>query len=444
MIYAKKEFKVHFIGVGGVSMSGLAEYFLSVGFTVSGSDREDSYRIKKLISLGAKIQIGHNVDLVKTAQAVVYNDAISVENPELKYAKENGIYILSRAEALKMVCENFCDVVGVAGCHGKTTATCMIAHIFNAKNLKFTAHIGGEDLKLGNCVIRGNDVFLSEVCEFKKNIDKFSPDFAVCLNVGVDHMDCYKTQSELFNSYISFVKRGYKSIISQDDAILSTYNHNNGLTFSSKKEAFVQAKNIRQNRGKYSFDLFVKGKKKGKIRLSVFGRHNVDNALAASTLAISMGIEFKYIKRGLKNFVGVVRRFESLGQLGKGQVICDYAHHPTEILASIKTAKEWAKGKVFVLFQPHTYSRTVFLKEEFISVLKDIENLGLYKTFSARENYIEGGSAYDLCQNLVGCEYFEDVEKALVYYKERLGKNDILLVLGAGDLYYMIKDKIGQ
>ncbi len=425
-------------------MSGLAEYFLSVGFSVSGSDREDSYRIRKLISLGAKIQIGHNVDLITTAQAVVYNDAISLENPELKYAKENGIYILSRAEALQMVCENFCDVVGVAGCHGKTTATCMIAHIFNAKNLKFTAHIGGEDLKLGNCVIKGSDVFLSEVCEFKKNIDKFSPDFAVCLNVGVDHMDCYKTQSELFNSYISFAKRGYKSIINLDDAILDECKQSNALTFSSKKDAYVQAKNLRVKRGKYSFDLFVKGKRKGRIRLLVFGRHNVDNALAATALAISMGIEFKYVKRGLKNFVGVVRRFESVGKLGKGRVICDYAHHPTEIVASVNTARELSKGKIFVLFQPHTYSRTVFLKEEFISVLKDIENLGLYKTFSARENYIEGGSAYDLYQSLCGCEYFDDVEKALSRYRERLGKNDILLVLGAGDLYYMIKDKMCQ
>ena len=423
-------------------MSGLAEYFASVGFIVSGSDRAEFPSKKHLEKVGVAVSIGHDIDNVKDAQAVIYSDAIPPENVELAYAKEKGLYLLSRADALKMVSENFSDVVGVCGCHGKTTVTCMLAHIFKSANVRFTAHIGGEDVKLGSFLNYGNDVFLSEVCEFKKNINKFTADFAVCLNTGVDHMDCYDSETELFNAYQSFAKRGYKSIINKSDGVLGDYNENNAFFFSAFENADACAKNIKSKGGKYSFDFIVKGKRQGKIHLSVYGRHNVENALAAASCANRMGIGFKEIKDGLKNFVGVKRRFEELGLLGKGRVIADYAHHPTEISACINCAKEIAKGKIFVLFQPHTYSRTLFLKKDFLSVLSSVENLALFKTFSAREVFASGGSAYDLHRLLPGSLYFENVDALVEYYSKILGKKDLLLVLGAGDLYYLVKDKI--
>lgn len=440
----KKQFNIHFIGIGGVSMSGLAEYFASVGFLVSGSDRNDFLAKSRLEKLGIKVFVGHSEENVIGAQTVVYSDAIANDNPELVYAKNNGIFCLSRGDALKMISENFGDVVGVCGCHGKTTVTCMLAHIFKCAGIKFTAHIGGEDVKLGNFVINGNDVFLSEVCEFKKNINKFVPDFAVCLNTGVDHMDCYSTEDELFNTYLNFVKRGYRSIINKSDAVLGDYNGNNAVFFSSVESADCMAKNLKSKGGKYSFDFYLKNKKLGRINLLVYGRYNVDNALAAVSCANRMGISFQNIKEGLKNFAGVKRRFEEIGKLGKGVVISDYAHHPTEITACLKCAMEVAKGKVHVIFQPHTYSRTTFLKKDFISVLSKVENLALYKTFSARENYVLGGSAYDLHKLILGSKYFENVETALEYYAKVLKRNDLLLVLGAGDLYYLVKEKIAD
>lgn len=423
-------------------MRGIAEYFASVGFSVSGSDRSDFSQRKILEKKGVKVFIGHKRSQVENAHAVIYSDAIGEDNEEYAYAKNNGMFLISRADALKMISENFGDVVGVAGCHGKTTVTCMLAHIFTSAKLRFSAHIGGEDLTLGNFVLNGNDVFLSEVCEFKKNINKFVADYAVCLNTGVDHMDCYKDEDELKNAYLSFAKRGYKSIINNSDPVLGNYDGNNAVTFSMGKDADFTAKKIKSKRGLYSFDLIVKGKKKGRISLSVYGRHNVENALSAIACATYMGISFQNIKNGLKNYVGTVRRFENIGKIGKATVICDYAHHPTEIEASINCAKEIAKGEVYVLFQPHTFSRTLFLKDEFIKVLKPLKNLTLFKTFSARENYIKGGGAKDLNQELLQSEYFEDVSELISYYKKKLKEKDVLLVLGAGDLYYLLKNEI--
>lgn len=442
MISQKVEFNVHFIGIGGVSMRGLAEYFKSVGFSVSGSDREFSLALEKLAQKGIKTYVGHSENNLKNAHVVVYSDAIDDSNVELKKARELGLYVLSRGEALRSVVENFSDVVGVAGCHGKTTTTCMLAHIFKCAKLEFTAHIGGEDLSLGNCVIDGSKVFLSEVCEFKKNINKFNADYAVCLNVGKDHMDCYDSEEELKLAYLNFAKRAYKSIINQKDEYLASQKPANSIGFSVEGSSDVFAKDVKSIGGKYCFSLYRGDEFKCKIELSVYGRHNVENALAAATCALALGIDVKHIKKGLKNFKGVVRRFEEIGEINEGGVVADYAHHPDEILACIKTAKEVCKGKLFVVFQPHTYSRTIYLKEEFIRTLSQIENLSLFKTFSARENYKKGGSAYDLHRQIDNSCYFEDVNSMIACYKNSMSKNDMLLILGAGDLYYKVKEKI--
>ncbi len=415
-------------------MSGLAEYFLEQGFTVSGSDREQSATTERLKRLGITVTIGHGAKNLENAHAVVYSDAIDDENPELKWAKEQKLYLISRVKALAMIAENFGQTVGVCGCHGKTTVTCMLAHIFNSAGLEFTAHIGGEDRVLGGFVSKGSKVFLTEVCEFKKNIDRFTADFAVCVNYGKDHMDCYESEKELQNSYLSFIKRAYKSIINKNDKFLTNYNGKNAVGFSVDGDGEVVAKNLKQRNGAYRFDLYVDGKKKTRIKLFVKGRHNVENAIASCACAIKLGISVRAIKAGLASFRGVVRRFEELGKLGEGVVIADYAHHPTEIESAMRCAQETCKGKIFVVFQPHTYSRTVFLKEQFVSVLSEIENLSIFKTFSAREKYIEGGGADDLCRLIDKATYFDSESQLLAHYKKLLKKGDVLLILGAGDL----------
>ena len=436
------DFLIHFIGIGGVSMSGIAEYYLKKGFKVSGSDRKKSRYTDRLERLGVKIYEGHNADNLKDAQAVVYSDAINGENPELIYAKDNKLFIMDRATALNSICKNYNDVVGVCGCHGKTTTTCMLAHIFNSAKLNFTAHIGGEDLSFGNFVYKGDDLFLSEVCEFKKNLNKFTADYAVCLSTGVDHMDCYESIGELKNTYLSFIKRGYKSIICKNDEFLKDNVQNNSTSFSFCEDGDIFATRVKSKNGKYSFDCIIKGKKYGRIKLSVLGKYNILNALASISCAYEMGVKFKYIKKGLKNFKGVKRRFENIGYFCGAKVIADYAHHPTEIEETLKLCREVKKGKLFVVFQPHTYSRTIFLKDEFISVLKGVENLSLYKTFSARENYIYGGSACDLSKDLEKSEYFEDLASLLDSLKYKVKKGDLILILGAGDLYDEIIPKL--
>lgn len=437
-----REFKVHFIGVGGVSMSWLAEYFKELGFIVSGSDRVKSKNLEKLRKKGIRVFEGHDKRNVDDAHVVVFSDAISEDNVELKTARQRGLYILSRGEALSSVAENFGDTVGVAGCHGKTTTTCMIAHIFKCASLKFTAHVGGEDVSLGNFVMQGSDVFLSEVCEFKKNINKFNADYAVCLNTDKDHLDCYDDESELKNAYVSFAKRAYKSIINKNDDVLSKVDLDNSVGFSIDGKQGYTAQNVFNKHGRYAFDLYKDNKNLGRIELSVYGAHNVENALAAATCAIQMGIDFRYVKRGIKEFKGVVRRFEKIGKINGAEIIADYAHHPTEILACLKTAEQMTEGNLYVVFQPHTYSRTVYLKAEFIKVLSKIKNLCLFKTFPARENYKKGGSAYDLHLLIENSEYFDDVDAMLKAYRDRLKRKDVLLILGAGDLYDLIKEKL--
>lgn len=434
-----KTLKVHFIGIGGVSMSSLARYLKEVGFIVSGSDTSPSENLENLSKEGITVSIGQRAENVRGKDVVVYTDAIKSDNPELKEAVENKQYVLKRAELLKIVSENFRKRLGVCGCHGKTTATCMLVHVFKAANKRFTAHIGGFDLKYGNFAANGNEYFISEVCEYKRNLDRFDADVAICLNIEPDHMDCYKDENELDNTYFKFLGRARKAVIYAGDKTLALYKNENAVTYGTSKNCDFYADDIVCKNGRYSFDLYVYGAKTERIRLKAFGGHNVLNALAVGACAFLCGIDVKTIKRGLENFKGVKRRFEHIGNIGKAEVYADYAHHPTEIVEALKTIKEAKNGKVYTVFQPHTYSRTIFLKDEFVKVLSGIENLILYKTFAAREEYIAGGSAKDLAKLIKNAEYFENAEAMAAVLRCKAKSGDSVLILGAGDLEQKIR-----
>lgn len=433
-------FRVHFIGIGGVSLSSLAKYMLHMGFTVSGSDARASVYTEELKNLGASVFIGHSEKNVEGAQVVVYSDAIKDDNAELAFARREKLFIMTRAELLRSVAENFGVVVGVAGCNGKTTVTCMLAHILAAAKESFTAHIGGEDREFSNSVIRGSGVFLSEVCEYKKNLLSFPADVCLCLNCDADHLDCYKNYDELKNAYLSYLKAGDKAIINADDAVLRGYKSKNAVTFGITHKAKYGAKALTENGGKYSFVLTKDGKKITKITLSVAGEYNAVNALAACACAAEIGVAPRDIARGIKSFKGVKRRYERIGKLNGAEVIIDYAHHPKEIAACLSAAKREKPKNIFVAFQPHTYSRTIFLKDEFVSVLKGVENLYFFKTFAAREEPIKGGSALDLRNAAGRGEYFDDFDKLIESLSAKVGKGDTLLVLGAGDLADLFRE----
>ena len=438
-----QDLKVHFIGVGGVSMSSLANYLYEIGFTVCGSDIVKNEYTEALEKKGCKIFLGHKKDNVNGAQVVVYNSAIGEDNEELCEAKRQKLFLLTRAELLKIVSENFRVRVGVCGCNGKTTVTCMLAHIFKCAKKRFTAHIGGNDNKLANSYVKGSEYFISEVCEYKKNIDEFTAEIGVCLNTGEDHLECYSGKDELIGHYFEFLKRSKTAVIYGEDENLKRYAEVNAVTFGEGKNCDYKIKDVASERGRYSFKLLSNDGQIIGIRLKVYGRHNVLNAAAAATAAMRCGIDEESIKRGLENFSGTKRRFELIGRINGAKVIADYAHHPEEIAATLSCAEEIARGKIYVVFQPHTYSRTIILKDEFVKVLNEVDNLILYKTFPAREEYLQGGSAYDLYNAMdKKGSYFAGVDALLCYLKGRLKRSDTLLVLGAGDLYNLIKSRL--
>lgn len=423
-------------------MSSLAKYLRSVGFAISGSDIRPNRFTEELSSLGAEIRIGHSAGNLADAQVVVYNSAISEENPELKTARENKLFVLSRGQLLAMVAENFGKVVGISGCHGKTTTVCFLAHMLKAARQKFTAHIGGEDCRLSNCVAEGSKIFLSEVCEFRKNIDLFRADVAVCLNVDADHMDCYKDIDELAATYRRFLEKAETKIVCGDDPRLAEWSGEGKITFGFRDDDDYRATDLRCKGGKYSFDVYERGSFLLRASLNVYGRQNVENCLAAIAAARSVGVSADDILGGIRKFKGVKRRFEKIGKINAAPVVCDYAHHPREIGAALETAKELPYKRLIVVFQPHTYSRTVYLKREFVSVFRETENLILYPTYAARETYLEGGSAFDLHLKLENSAYVTDVCSLLCYLRQKAKNGDLVLVLGAGNLYDELKKRI--
>ncbi|MDE7452779.1 MAG: UDP-N-acetylmuramate--L-alanine ligase, partial [Clostridia bacterium] len=343
----------YFIGIGGVSMSGLAKYLLSLGKKVSGSDAVSNEYTDELKNCGAEIFIGEPTDSVAEYDLVVYTDAIKDNDVRLCEARKLSKRVLSRGQLLYEISRDFKKVIAVSGCHGKTTCCAMLAHIFSAAGKKFAAHIGGKDLTFTNFYCCGNDFLITEACEYKKNFLLLKPNISVVLNSEPDHLECYDGEDELRRSYLQFA--------SCADIAVSLYCDlpvDGGISFGFDKSADFYAKNIRSGGGVFSFTVYENGGELGTVNLNVYGKHNVLNALAATAAARSAGIPFEFIRDGLSSFSGVERRFENIGSVNGAECIADYAHHPAELRATIRTAKKLTAGKIFVVFQPHTYSRT--------------------------------------------------------------------------------------
>lgn len=421
-------------------MSAIAKYLLSKGKIVLGSDIHDSPEIRLLQSRGATVFIGHNAENVKTADCVIYNSAIKSCNPELLYALKNNIAVIDRIEFLNIIASKFSRTVGIAGCHGKTTATAMLANVIKASDIEFLSHIGGEDNNLGNFYHNGDDIFVTEVCEFNKNIDRFNSEIACVLNIDFDHADCYINLKDLKNTYYNYLNRSKIQVINADDKLLAAYRNNNTIAFGINNKADVYCEKISLNSGKPSFNVNYFGKSIP-IELNVYGLHNIYNALNTVITAKLIGIDDDTIRTGINNFSGIKRRFEQIGNINGATVICDYAHHPKEIRASFQTVKEIACGKIYTLFQPHTYSRTKSLMSDFVNVFKDIKNLSIYSTYAAREEFDYLGSAEKLfCEIGTAENYFTDPLTLKKYLRRTLQQGDTLLVLGAGDIYDIVKD----
>lgn len=429
--------KVYFIGIGGVSMSALAKYLLCNGCEVTGSDAVRSEYTEGLQALGVKIYFGEAEEREELcfADLVVYTDAIPKEHVELCLARRMKKRIFSRAELLNEVAKAFSTVIAVAGSHGKTTCTAMCAHALRAQNVPFGVHIGGEDSEFGNFYLTGEEYFVTEACEYKKNFLKLHANAAIVLNVDEDHMECYDGKEDLLSSFRCYCEGARVAFVCADDENAATLE--GFVTFGIDNPACdYRATQLRANGERYTFIVEEYGKPLCTIHLNAIGRCNVYNALAAFAVMRSLGFDEREIARGIESFRAVRRRFERIGEYRGASFVCDYAHHPREILSTLRTAKGVCRGKLYVVFQPHTYSRTKLLMKDFVRVLRQIENLVVYKTFPAREKYDAEGSAKRLAQNVGSCLYVENVYVLKTWLKKTVREKDFVLFLGAGDVYF--------
>ena len=429
--------KIYFIGIGGISMSALAKFLSTRGYLVSGSDATQNEETESLAFYGVKVFIGEDGERAQltNADAVVFTDAIPAEHSELKKAKMLGKRLISRADLLELISKEFPHVTAVAGSHGKTTCTSMCAHVLKSVGVPFTAHIGGEDSVFGNFYSSGNEHFLTEACEYKRNMLKLSPSVSVVLNIDKDHMECYQTETELIDCFQRYCLNSKTAFVCADNpnceklGDFATFGIEN--PFSDYRAIDLRAKDER-----YSFTVEEYGKQICRVRLNAIGKCNVYNALAAFAAMRSYGFNPEEIKRGVESFKAVKRRFEKIGAYKGASFICDYAHHPREILSTIATAQNVCKGELYVIFQPHTYSRTRLLMKEFVEVLRPIKNLMIYKTYPAREKYDAAGSAQALSNCVGGCLYSENIYVLKTWLKKTLREGDVALFLGAGDIYF--------
>ena len=441
-----KHKKVHFIGIGGISMSGLAEILLKNGYKVSGSDMKNSSLLEKLKSKGAEIYIGQSADNIKNVDLVVYTAAISKDNPELQKCIELGVDMMDRAEFLGSIMLGHKYNVAVAGTHGKTTTTSMIAHIVLEEDVDPTILVGGElDVINGNVLAGNSDYFVTEACEYKASFLKFHPYVGIILNIDADHLDFYKDINHIkdtFNEFINIIpEEGFIVCNNDDDNVKDILKNNhkcNVITYGIKSGEYT-ARNISYNSlGCGSYDLYKGEEKLFAINLNVPGEHNVLNSLSAICTSLALNISKDSIINGLFNFRGTHRRFEFKGEKDGVKVIDDYAHHPTEIAATLNACKNYPHNNLYVIFQPHTYTRTITLFDEFASTFDKVDNLILADIYAARENDTGVVSSLMLGDAIrargVNAINYHSFDEIVDYLKKQAKSGDLILTVGAGDV----------
>ena len=446
---------IYFIGIGGISMSALARILVQKGINVSGSDIKESELTKKLEGEGIEVkytQVAENI--TPDIDHVVYTAAISKDNPELKKAQELNIPLVNRASLLSDIMKGYKYSIGVSGTHGKTSTTSMLSHILIEAKKDPTISVGGMlPLIGGNLKIGKEEFFLTEACEYTNSFLELSPNVEVILNIEADHLDFFKDLDDIRKSFKKFIAKlddnGILIInekISNKEELLDGFS---GKVYSfGLGKGYVNAKNINYDfEGKAEFDLYVEDKFMGKIKLSVYGEHNILNALAAIATGMALDISLEDIKRGLEGYGGVHRRFEIKGTVKGLTVIDDYAHHPGEIEATIEAAKKLKYKRLCVVFQPHTYSRTKALLEDFARVLSKADLVVLADIYAAREKDTLGVSSRDI-ETLINKKsqkayYFPTFDEIESFVLSKLDKGDICITMGAGDIYKLGEDILG-
>lgn len=452
-----KPVKVHFIGIGGISMSGLAEILLNAHFPVSGSDRAASDLTKKLESEGAVIRIGQRADnITEDIGLVVYTAAIKEDNPEFARAKELGIPMMTRAELLGQIMKNYDTSIAISGTHGKTTTTSMLTSVLLAADADPTVSVGGMLSSIGgNIRIGQSGCFVTEACEYTNSFLSFFPTIAVILNIDADHLDFFKDIDDIRSSFKKFAALLPDNGLLVINADIKDHERiTEGLscdvvTVSSKGPADITAASVSYDeRGCAAFDVVKGGNVVASVKLSVPGAHNVANALAAIAVCERLGIAEDKICDGLLQYTGVDRRFQYKGKVGEVTVIDDYAHHPTEIAATLAAAANVPHKKLWVVFQPHTYSRTKMLFDEFAKALCAADEVVLADIYAARETDTLGVSSKDLCEaiknNGTSAEYFGSFDEIENHLLLNCSPGDLLITMGAGDIVKVADSLLGR
>ena len=437
---------VHMIGIGGSSMSGLAEMLAEKGYRVSGSDRADGYALAKLRDMGIEVHVGQKAENVHGADLVIYTAAILPDNPEWVEMQRLGLPSMERAELLGQLMEGYPQAIGVCGTHGKTTTTSMLSQVLVECGLDPTVHIGGQlDAIGGSTRIGKGSAFLAEACEFKASFHHMHPTMAVVTNIEEDHLDFFKDINDIRHSFRKFAEKlDADDILVINGEISHVSEITDGLpchiiTYGLKPECDYGAENITFDEfAKGSFDLIAYGKKIDHIQLNVAGIHNVSNALAAIASARELHIPMDIIKKGLMAFEGTDRRFEYKGQFNGVTVIDDYAHHPTEIKATLTAAQKYPHRQIWCVFQPHTYTRTKAFFHEFADALSLADKIVLADIYAARETDPGDIHSRDIQKLLLekGKEayYFPSFEEIEKFLREKCINGDLLITMGAGDV----------
>ena len=443
----RKVNKVHFVGIGGIGMSGIAELLLNQGFHISGSDVTDSQMINNLRSKGIKINIGHSTKNLIESEVVVYSSAIPEENIELTFARSRNIPTIKRAEMLGELIALKNTSVAVGGTHGKTSTSSMIGALLSHSDLDPTLIVGGLVKNLNsNSKLGSGDIVVVEADEYDKSFLQLKPTVAVITNIEKEHMDCYKNMDDLYDSFASFANSVpfYGTVVLCSDSIgankILDKIKRPVTTYGIESKADVSASMISYNKMESIYNLMYKGKDQGQVRLSVPGEHNILNSLAAAAIGFEMGLDAKMIIKGLNFYKGVRRRFEIKGKIKNIIVIDDYAHHPTEVIATLEAAKKsWGK-RIIGIFQPHLFSRTKEFYKEFAEAMMLSDVAIITDIYPAREKPIAGISGkliFDEVKNLghKNASYIPNLNNLNNTIEKNVIEDDLIITMGAGTIW---------
>ncbi|EGC82570.1 UDP-N-acetylmuramate--L-alanine ligase [Anaerococcus prevotii] len=437
---------IHFIGIGGISMSGLAQLLISKGYKVSGSDRSESKIINHLREIGSTIYIGQRKENITNPDLVVYTDAILDDNEELIAAKSVGCPVVTRGVFLGALMRNYKNSIAVSGSHGKSTTTSMISKILMHSDVDATILLGGElDEMKGNVRVGSEDYLVTEACEYKGNIRYYYPQTLIVLNIDEDHLDYYKDLNDIVNTF--------KEYLSNQDAnsltITNLNEENNKLIFDSVKgrlityaqeneDADYNAINIKFDEvGRPNFDLRFPDGSIEHFELGVIGRHNINNAMASIISTYENGIPVETIRTNLVKYTGLDRRMQIIGFVDDATIMTDYGHHPSEIQVTLDALAEHTKGKLICVWQPHTYSRTKTLFNDFLNCFDSADEVIVTDIYAAREKFDPTIHSKDVVDALtkkgINAKYIGEFEDARDYIYKDIEKNDLVLTTGCGN-----------